>query len=601
MTQLGARPAWELPPCYKGFHLAQSHGRVYAIPPGLDPAEVHRSGRLLSHPAFLSAATVADLQAQIDGLDFQALRPEPLGACDGYRLVCFLGAVYGIPEAAGPVDLTLDEECRRAGVLRGRTGDEVRERIGRLRGTVPVEFAGWLPIYEASGNCGRHPQFRHTADPPPGYRFTCSAPPARTGPSLWERLLPVLEVVGQALLAVALLFRPLVALFQPGPRGGWRARARVLAALARLAVALRRNGGRLVPILCFLRTRHFRSQVLLGNRRDLVFLTSMPYTYGQGPWVVEIEDPTTLFYPHIQNGQTCSADLARSPYFPIVKTFLEHDSCKGVLTHMRSTAGLVRALFRSEAVSAKVRYVPLGVPLPARWQRHEESEPIDLLFINSWCQVPTNFYNRGGLDVLEAFATLKERYPQLRLTIRSHLPGLAPHYHRILESGWVRVIDRFLSAEEMDALLADSHIFLLPAARVHIVSLLQAMSYGLAVVASDGWGIEEYVEHGRNGLVVKGRYGKVSWADEEAGMLREDYGPMGLSDPEVVRGLVDAVSLLVEDRLLRRRLGREARRDVETQYNLERWNQGLKEAFDQALAAGPAGSEHDAAVGCLTA
>ena len=108
-----------------------------------------------------------------------------------------------------------------------------------------------------------------------------------------------------------------------------------------------------------------------------------------------------------------------------------------------------------------------------------------LLFINSWCQVPENFFVRGGLDVLEAFAILHKRYPQLRLTMRTALPSLADHYHRILEDGWVRVVHRYMTAEEMADLHAESHIFLLPAARVHIVSLLQAMSYGLAVVASD--------------------------------------------------------------------------------------------------------------------
>src|SRR5207248_10388909 len=142
---------------------------------------------------------------------------------------------------------------------------------------------------------------------------------------------------------------------------------------------------------------------------------------------------------------------------------------------------------------------------------------------------------------------------------------------RIIEGGWVRVINRFLQTDEMDALLAGSHIFLLPAARIHVVSLLQAMSYGLAVVTSDGWGIEEYVTHERNGLIVKGRYGVTSWVDEQAGMLREDYEPTYTADAGIVAGLVEAVSRLVEDRELRRRLGRTARLDVQNTYNLEQW------------------------------
>src|SRR5438552_2349187 len=118
----------------------------------------------------------------------------------------------------------------------------------------------------------------------------------------------------------------------------------------------------------------------------------------------------------------------------------------------------------------------------------------------------------------------------------------------------------------MADLHAKSHIFLLPAARVHIVSLLQAMSYGLAVVASDGWGMEEYITHERNGLVVKGRYGKTSWADD-TGPVREDYEPTYTPDSRVVDGIIEAVSRLVEDVSLRRRLGRTARQDVETTFN----------------------------------
>lgn len=123
------------------------------------------------------------------------------------------------------------------------------------------------------------------------------------------------------------------------------------------------------------------------------------------------------------------------------------------------------------------------------------------------------------------------------------------------------------------------------------MSLLQAMSHGLAVVASDGWGMEEYITHERNGLIVKGRYGKVSWADEQAGMLREDYEPLYVPDPNIVDGLVEAVSRLVEDRDLRKRLGGAARMDVQTTYSLARWNEGVKQALDQARSSDPASPE----------
>jgi glycosyltransferase involved in cell wall biosynthesis len=530
---------------YKGFRLRRVHGRVYAAGPAHDLAAIYKADRLDTHPAVFSTMTLEEMYERIDAL--------PDGA-----------------DHAEVVENDLD----------------LPEQHEHSQDAVGVEFAGWLPIYEWSGNCGRHPQFRHIADPPAGYRFTRSTPPppppARPGPSLWERALTRLCAVTEWFVS---LTRPLLAFCKAPLHIGLRARLRVLVAVVRMFLSLRHCGASCGAILRFLQSRHLQSQLLLADCRDLVFLTSVPYTYGQNPWVLEIEDPTTLFFPLIQNGRTSDLHLRGSPYFPIMKAVLEADHCKAILTHIKSTAELIPALFQSEVIRNKIVCAPLGVKLPARWQRHDNQpdEPIDLLFTTSWVQ--GNFFVRGGLDVLEAFAILRERYPQLRLTLRTTLQGMSAHYHRIIETGWVRVITRFVPPDEMADLYARSHIYVLPACRVHIVSLLQAMSHGLAVVTSDGWGIEEYITHERNGLIVTGRYGKSSWADTEAGQLREDYDVTTCPDPEVVAGLVEAVSRLVEDRELRARLGRTARADVEAKYNLPQWNQALKAAFDLAHAS----------------
>jgi glycosyltransferase involved in cell wall biosynthesis len=588
MTQLGLEPKTTFPLHYRGYQVIRGRGRVYAVPDHLDPDDLDDRDLFEIHPAVLSGSVLEEVKARIDALALAPEEPQFVCSHEGYNLVRHRGVHYGVPAKVDQVDMDLAEDRQRAGVIEGDSREEVEARIRRDLDAVPVEFAGWLPVFKEAGNCGRHPQFKHTADPPPGYRFTVSSPARLPGLSLLDRAVGGLgNLIAWLISCSWWVVRPFVGLVEGGPGMTVRGRLWAFASMVRLTGQLLLRGARLFPILRFIRTRHHRSQVLLANAHDLVFLTSMPYTYGQQPWVIEIEDPTTLFHPLIHNGHTSTLSIADSPYFPIVKTLLESDQCKGILTHMKSTARLVSTLFRSDTILDKIYYAPLGVKLPVRWQRHEdtlENEPLNLLFTNSWCQVPVNFLVRGGLDVLEAFGILHERYPHLRLTLRSDMPGLDRYYQRIMERGWVRVIDRILSAEEMDALLAESHIFLLPAARVHIVSLLQAMSYGLAVVTSDGWGIEEYVEHERNGLIVKGRYGKVSWADEEAGMLREDYEPMHTSDAQVVRGIVDAVSRLVEDRALRKRLGQTARRDVASNFSLESWNDALKQLFDRAMA-----------------
>jgi len=598
MAELGIRPKVLFPRTHKDFHLVRQHGRVYGLPFFLGPYAVEEFRRFSDHPAVLSAATLEELKTLIDQRGSGPHSAAPcagIGSCDGYEVVRFQGAVYGVPQSAGRVDLNLVAEHWRCGVICSNSREEVEDGIRAARDRFPVEFAGWLPVFYWSRNCGRHPQFEHTAQPPAGYRFTCSAPPEKRWSPWPGRIRRLFRSVARVILVPIVLVRSLAGVFYGSAGFAPRARLRVVAAVIRLFCTLLRKGAWPGAIIRFLRSRHFESQVLIAQcdaerGSGLVFLPSMPFTYGQDPWMIEIEDLTTLFCPFLGNGNTSHLRLSKSPYFPIVKTLLESDRCKAIVTHMRSTATMVRTLFSSERIANKVYHVPLGVRLPGRYQSHAdegEGEPLHLLFINSWHQHPTNFYVRGGLDVLEAFAVLHRRYPRLRLTLRTSMPGLDSHYHRLIESGWVRLIGRFLSAEEMETLHAGSHIFLLPAARVHIVSLLQAMSHGLAVVTSDGWGIEEYITHGRNGLVVKGRYGKVSWADEQAGMLREDYESMHTPDPKVVRGIVEAVSRLVENRELRRRLGRNARADVAANFSVEKWNRGLKAVLDQVAGDRP--------------
>ncbi len=451
---------------------------------------------------------------------------------------------------------------------------------------LPIEFTGWLPVFGNFGNCGHHPQFDHTDSPPPGYRFVRSVPSSSQPVAPRSTLARWIGAVGAgAGKLVMLCVRPPLSVVRNAVRYGPIQSITVLWAVIRLLWRCLQDGARPGAAIKFLRSRHFPSQVLVPRHSRLLFLTSIPYTYDQHPWVIEIEDATTLFYPFLHNGRTATVDVHASPYFRPVRTLLESERCRAILTHIRSTAETLPRLFRSPRIGAKVFHVPLGVKIPPRWQKHEAAaEHLDLLFTCSWHQDPESFYLRGGLEVLDAFGILQSRYPHLRLTLRTRLPHNLPHHYRsIVEGCWVRVIDRFLPREHLDDLMRQSHIYLLPAARIHVVSLLQAMSFGHVVVASDGWGIEEYVQHGRTGLIVEGRYGKVAWMDEEVGLLREDYTDMHTSDLTVVDGLVREIAGIVEDRARRRHIGQMARLEVETYYSLDDWNDRLKGALDQAL------------------
>jgi glycosyltransferase involved in cell wall biosynthesis len=541
---------------FSGFQIYTSGGRFYAVRP--ECVAVFFSRAPGSEPGDFVEDSHAAIRRRLLGIEIPG---DVLGTFGGFALTRLEGSVFAFPLDMQGARHLAETDRAAAGIINRGTRAEVERAICDLPPVRTVEFAGWLPIFQRYGACGTHPQFAHTDVPPAGYAFTQSATPRRG-----------VEAVGGA---------------EPIRRKGFAGRAartcQVALAAARLFAGCVTAGVRPRETVDFLRTRSLASQLLLPPNRDLVFLTSVPFTFGQDPWVIEIEDVASLLYPYVENGRTANLKVEDQPGYRAVMHLLERPNCRGIITHVRATADGISKLFRSETISRKTTYIRMGIRTPTEWQRHQPSSTLNLLFLNSWHQEPNSFYLRGGLDVLEAFAMLHSSYPELRLTLRTRLPpDLAPRYRRIIEDTGVSVLDQFLPPDRMHELLLWNHIFLLPSARIHIMSVLQAMAYGLVPVVSDGWGMTEYVEQGRNGLVVGGRYGKVAWNDEQNGMLREHYAPMYHCDQQVTQNLVNELSQLADDAHLRQELGRNARHDAETRFTLAHWNVGLRRALDRA-------------------
>lgn len=425
---------------------------------------------------------------------------------------------------------------------------------------IDIEYAGWLPAFDKFGHCGTHPLFAHIDAPPDGYRFTLSS---HTKSGLLESIKRVLQT-------------------------GFGA--------YRLGIQARRGGSTLRDVFHFCKERGFREQLKLPSATRTLYLPSVPYTYGQHNWMIEIEDATTLFFPFVRNGQTIHSDVLEHPIYPIMKAMLESDRCKGIVTHMKSTAEALPVLFRSPTLANKVYHNPAGVPLPGPVNRSRPRRKLRMLFTNSWHQASGSFYVRGGLDTLEAYRQLRLQHPNVELVIRSQLPpdlaSFYPDYARVVGDPSVQILDSRMDNISWRGLLESSDVLIIPSARIHVVSILEAMSYGLVVVTSDGWGITEYVEDGVNGIVVPGRYGKTSWIDHD-GILRENYEPLNDAqakstpmrqvDDMVVAGIVGRVGELIEYPELRQEISRNARKAVETEFSLSHWNSRFKIILDDLM------------------
>jgi|GEM_PF-997204 len=552
-------PGQELIDTGNFFHIIKYDGKFYGIPQFSGPVDFSNPEETDKLYIF-TGASVQDVQGKIAYLGQSVQAPALIGKYKDYNLVGFRGVFYGIPRELGAWDLEKKEKRESSAIISSKSLQKAKDSIDKAKDLIKIEYAGWLPVFKKFGRCGSHPQFTHIDNPPKGYRFVQSSWRFRK----W--LGPINRIIEIAMVSSRSLF--------------------VFFSAIRLAKSIMSAGISRNDALEFLKTRDFFSQTKLPLSSKPVFLPSVPFTLCQRPWFIEIEDITTLFYPYIHNGKTGDLRIQDEPCFKIIKALLEDKTCCGIITHMKSTAECLPRLFDSEAITRKVSYSPLGLDFSSHSREPQVNERVNLLFTSSWSQDVNGFYTRGGIDLLEAYKSIYSKFPgKLHLTLRAKLPESLPEKcKQIIKECNVEILDEFLPTAQWKLLLAKTDIYVLPAARIHVVSILEAMAMGIPIIASDGWGMEEYLEADSNALVVKGRKGKVTWMDE-TGMLRENYAPMETADIEVVLELENALERLITQPDLRVNIANQAKQDVVEKFTLKKWNKGLEQAFNKGIAA----------------
>jgi glycosyltransferase involved in cell wall biosynthesis len=156
----------------------------------------------------------------------------------------------------------------------------------------------------------------------------------------------------------------------------------------------------------------------------------------------------------------------------------------------------------------------------------------------------TRFERAKGVDVLlQAMALIAPQHPGCRCVIVGTGP-LESELRALSEALDLSKSVIFVGyAPDVRPYLEAADIFVLPSRREGLpLAVLEAMACGLPCVVTDAGGNSEAVSHGRSGLVVK--------ADSAA-------------------ELADAITQLLRNKEERRRLGANARKRVEQEFNTD--------------------------------
>jgi glycosyltransferase involved in cell wall biosynthesis len=284
-------------------------------------------------------------------------------------------------------------------------------------------------------------------------------------------------------------------------------------------------------------------------------------------WVVNVE------WSHILVGRD-------TRYFNKYKSNIEEalssNWCKGILTWTQKAKDSIALCYDTRYFRDKIKVIP-PTAHPKDYNRsYYKGGKLKILFIGS-IDTPEDFYAKGGVEVIQSFKILKENGYDVELTIRANAP-------KELELSGIRVIRNILPKNEFEELFKQADVFVLPSHYAQEMVVLEAMSWGLPVIASEIATFGEYITECHDGLVLK-TLPKLEYIQNNY-LISETTDRFKLL--EQIKscnkdGVVNEIVLVIENFIKNpeyvEQLGRSAKKSSDNKFKIR--NQMFKEVFDR--------------------
>jgi glycosyltransferase involved in cell wall biosynthesis len=298
--------------------------------------------------------------------------------------------------------------------------------------------------------------------------------------------------------------------------------------------------------------------------------------FRKEPWVIEIDAVWDPVGPNTRYVRKCKK---------VVERAFASEYCRKIFCACEFSRKTLLSLLDCSQFEQKVDILPRAVHSKEFTKKGNDGK-VSLLFVGS-ANLSGAFEMRGGKEVLEAFAILRQKHKNLELVIRSDIsPRLRGRYRECLVLPNLRLIDRVLPFSEFEQLYQSADIFLIPAHFADWLVILEAMSYELPIVTADVYAASEYVDDGKSGFLVRSSAGVPYFEDgiPLLNMTSRFQRAIQKVDPKVVTELVDKVSILIENGAMRRQMGKAGRWEIEHgKFSIEKRNEVLKRVFDEAI------------------
>jgi len=301
---------------------------------------------------------------------------------------------------------------------------------------------------------------------------------------------------------------------------------------------------------------------------DLIHSSRGILILNRTPWIVDMENVGCVV--------NFQYDLLVSKFQrKLILKLLFSNFCKKILAwSLAAKESILNGLDKKLEEKIEVVYPAMHIPKIKKRER----ENIRLLFIG-------DFYRKGGLDVLESFKILKKRY-DIGLTMITNLPQQFMKKYKSIEN--VSFVEPRLPRSVLyQQYYPNSDIYLYPTYwDTFGLTILEAMSFSLPIIATNTYAIPEMVIDGKNGFLLRS---PILWHNKFYLPKYKNwnifYRKIKTPHKGIINQLVEKTSLLIENSSLRKRIGRYGRKLVEKgKFSIKERNKKLKRIYEEAIS-----------------
>jgi len=300
-----------------------------------------------------------------------------------------------------------------------------------------------------------------------------------------------------------------------------------------------------------------------SDKYDLIHSTRGILIRNKKPWIVDIESGAAFA------GLDWNS-LKKPIMRKIIRKYLSSKYCKKIIPQSEAAKRSLLENLDCSGFEHKIETVYLAYR--ANKLKRKESDKVKISFIGK-C-----YREKGGPDLQEAFKILNKKYPgKLNLKMKSDV-----HDKYKLNLPNVKYLENIPNRDKFyKEIFGDCDIYVQPTTIDSFgLSILEAMSTGLPIVCTDDFTLPEQIKEGYNGFLVKS---PVHWYDYRFDLKKWEK-IAHQNHPETVKELVQKISILIEDKKLRKRMGANNFKLVESgKFSIKERNKKLRKIYDEAL------------------